>query len=70
MSELETTRDRTPVVPVWEYAEAPESKEIVRLQHRYGLFVGGEFVEPKSGRYLPTIDPSTEDVLAEVAEAG
>jgi aldehyde dehydrogenase (NAD+) len=70
VSELDTTRDRTPAVPVWEYAEAPESKEIVRLEDRYGLFIGGEFVEPKSGRYLPTIDPSSEDVLAEVAEAG
>ena len=28
------------------------------------------FVEPKSGRWFPTIDPSTEETLAEVAEAG
>ena len=56
--------------PAWEYAEAPESKDIVRLQDRYGLFIGGEFVEPKSGRYLTTIDPSSEEVLAEVPEAG
>jgi hypothetical protein len=32
--------------PVWEYADAPESTDIVRLEDRYGLFVGGEFVEP------------------------
>jgi aldehyde dehydrogenase (NAD+) len=70
MSELERTRERTPAMPEWEYAPAPESKDIVRLQDRYGLFVGGEFVEPKSGRYFPTIDPSTEETLAEVAEAG
>ncbi len=70
--------DRTTDAPVparpyaaeWEYAPAPESKDIVRLEDRYGLFVNGEFVEPKSGRYFPTIDPATEDVLAEVAEAG
>jgi aldehyde dehydrogenase (NAD+) len=54
----------------WEYAPAPESTDIVRLQERYGLFVNGEFVEPKSGRFFPTIDPATEEVLAEVAEAG
>jgi len=54
----------------WAYAPAPESKEIVRLRDRYGLFVGGAFVEPRSGRWFPTIDPATEDVLAEVAEAG
>jgi aldehyde dehydrogenase (NAD+) len=67
------SEDRTPVpagVPPWEYAPAPESAEIVRLEDRYGLFVGGEFVEPKSGKYFATINPATEDVLAEVAEAG
>ncbi len=70
MSELERNRETAPAVPAWEYASAPESRDIVRLQDRYGLFVGGEFVEPKSGTYLPTIDPSTEETLAEVAEAG
>jgi aldehyde dehydrogenase (NAD+) len=54
----------------WAYASAPESSDIVHLEERYGLFVGGEFVEPKSGRYLQTINPATEDVLAEVAEGG
>ena len=56
--------------PVWEYADAPESTEIVRLEDRYGLFVGGEFVDPKSGRWFETINPANEEVLAEVAEAG
>jgi aldehyde dehydrogenase (NAD+) len=54
----------------WAYAPAPESRDIVRLEDRYGLFVGGEFVEPKTGRWFTTIDPSTEEPLAEVAEAG
>jgi aldehyde dehydrogenase (NAD+) len=56
--------------PTWEYAPAPESADIVRLEDRYGLFVNGEFVEPKSGRRFATINPATEEVLAEVAEAG
>jgi aldehyde dehydrogenase (NAD+) len=56
--------------PVWEYADAPESTEIVHLRDRYGLFVGGEFADPKSGRWFETIDPATEEPLAEVAEAG
>ncbi len=56
--------------PVWEYADAPESTEIVRLEERYGLFIGGEFVEPKSGTWFETIDPATEEPLAEIAEAG
>jgi aldehyde dehydrogenase (NAD+) len=56
--------------PVWEYAEAPESTEIVKPEDRYGLFIGGEFVAPKSGRWFETIDPATEEPLAEVADAG
>jgi aldehyde dehydrogenase (NAD+) len=54
----------------FEYAPAPESSEIVTLQDRYGLFIGGEFVDPKSGKWFETIDPATEEALAEVAEAG
>jgi aldehyde dehydrogenase (NAD+) len=54
----------------WEYAGAPESADIVRFQERYGLFVDGRFVEAKSGRTFPTINPATEEVLGEVAEAG
>jgi aldehyde dehydrogenase (NAD+) len=56
--------------PVWEYADAPESTDIVHLRDRYGLFIGGEFVEPKSGTWFETIDPSNEQPLAKVAEAG
>ncbi len=58
--------ERTPFV----YATAPESTEIVRIEDRYGLFIGGEFVEPKSGTWFDTINPATEEKLAEVAEAG
>jgi len=70
MTDLEPVAPAQPVMPAWEYAPAPESKDIVRLEDRYGLFIAGEFVEPKSGRWFPTIDPSNETVLAEVAEAG
>jgi (Z)-2-((N-methylformamido)methylene)-5-hydroxybutyrolactone dehydrogenase len=33
------------------------------------LFIGGEWVPPHSGRVIASIDPSTEQVWAEVAEA-
>ena len=56
--------------PVWEYADAPESTNIVKLEPRYGLFIGGEFVDPKSGSWFETINPATEGTLAEVADAG
>jgi aldehyde dehydrogenase (NAD+) len=54
----------------WEYAPAPESRDIVSIRDRYGLFIGGEFVEPRSGAFFDTISPSTEEKLAQVAEAG
>jgi aldehyde dehydrogenase (NAD+) len=56
--------------PDWAYAPAPESTDIVHLEDRYGLFIGGDFVEAKSGRSFPSINPATEDHLADVAEAG
>src|SRR5918992_3267046 len=54
----------------WEYAPAPESREIVRLQDHYGLFIGGREVAPRSGQWFTTIDPATEEPLAEIARAG
>jgi len=71
MSDIERATTQVPerTIP-WDYATAPESTEIVRLQERYDLFVGGRFVEPKSGRYFETINPATEEPLAEVGEAG
>ena len=41
MTDLEPVAPAQPVMPAWEYAAAPESKDIVRLQDRYGLFIGG-----------------------------
>jgi aldehyde dehydrogenase (NAD+) len=58
-----------PAVP-WEYSPAPESTDIIRLEESYGLFIGGEFVEPTSGKRFVTINPATEEPLAQVAEAG
>jgi aldehyde dehydrogenase (NAD+) len=54
----------------WEYSPAPESTSNVKLQKRYDLFIGGRFVAPRSGRYFDTVNPATEQKLAEVAEAG
>jgi aldehyde dehydrogenase (NAD+) len=54
----------------WEYAPAPESRQIVSIRPSYGLFLNGEFVDPLSGRSFATINPATEEQLAEVAWAG
>ncbi len=53
----------------WTYSPAPESTDHVRILDRYGLFIGGEFVEPDSGKYFATINPASEDKLSELAEA-
>src|ERR687889_175269 len=57
-------------VPKFEYAPAPESRAVVDLRPSYGLFVDGEFVDPLSGTSTKSTSPATEEVLAEVAEAG
>ncbi|MGH9058528.1 MAG: aldehyde dehydrogenase family protein, partial [Acidimicrobiales bacterium] len=54
----------------WDYAPAPESPAVARLAPSYGLFVDGAFVEPVDGGHRKTVNPATEEVLAEVAEAG
>ncbi|HET9507167.1 MAG TPA: aldehyde dehydrogenase family protein [Gaiellaceae bacterium] len=65
-----TQKPLTPALTEWEYAPAPEARDIVTLEERYGLFVGGELVEPRSGEWFPTISPASEEQLAEVAHAG
>ncbi|HWG56351.1 MAG TPA: aldehyde dehydrogenase family protein [Gaiellaceae bacterium] len=67
---VEKHKVATPALTEWEYAPAPEARDIVALEERYGLFVGGEFVEPRSGEYFPTLAPRDEEQLAEVAQAG
>ena len=54
----------------FEYAPAPESRSVVDLQASYGLFIDGAFVDSLDGRSFKTISPATEEVLAEVTEAG
>ena len=52
------------------YSPAPESRAIVNIASSYGLFIGGEFVEPEDGETFKTINPASEEVLAEISEAG
>src|ERR1700761_1027298 len=57
-------------MPKFEYAPAPESRDIVSLRESYGLFINGEFSPGVDGHAFKTISPATEEVLAEVTEAG
>ena len=54
----------------FEYAPAPESRAVVTIAPSYGLFIGGQFVDSLDGSMFKTISPSSEEVLAEVTEAG
>src|SRR6266478_3053425 len=53
----------------FEYAPAPESIDHVKIEPRYGLFIGGKMVAPHSKKRFPTINPATEQKLSEVVEA-
>ncbi|HEY2640721.1 MAG TPA: aldehyde dehydrogenase family protein [Streptosporangiaceae bacterium] len=55
---------------MWEYAPAPESRDVVSIAPEYGLFVAGEFRPAADGRTFATINPATEEPLAQVATAG
>jgi acyl-CoA reductase-like NAD-dependent aldehyde dehydrogenase len=67
MSELDKKRDALPVPSAWDYAPAPEARDIVRLEEQYGHFVGGRWLESKET--YTTLDPAREEPLAEIGQA-
>ncbi|RBQ21822.1 betaine-aldehyde dehydrogenase [Spongiactinospora rosea] len=50
----------------FEYAPAPESRDVVEIQPSYGLFIDGRFTDG-GGTAFKTVNPATEETLAEVA---
>ena len=54
---------------LWEFDPAPETAD-PKLKPRYDLFINGEFVAPKSGKYFDSINPANESKLAEIALGG
>jgi aldehyde dehydrogenase (NAD+) len=53
----------------FDYAPAPESPETVRIAAAYGLFINGEFTPSAGNKSFHTINPATEEPLAEVTAA-
>ena len=51
----------------WEYSESIESEKIVNIEKKYGNFIDGKFVTPKSKQYINTISPSTEKILSSIS---
>jgi aldehyde dehydrogenase (NAD+) len=55
---------------LWEYAPSLEATDHFKIASRYQLFIGGKFVDPVSKKWFPTINPATEEKLADIADAG
>ena len=53
----------------WEYAPSLESTSHIQLKERYDLFIDGKWVKPSDNRYFSSINPSTEEKIAEIAWA-
>src|SRR5579859_764929 len=51
----------------FEYAPAPESTDHVKIEPRYGLFIGGKMVAGHSRKRFATINPANENKLSVVA---
>jgi aldehyde dehydrogenase (NAD+) len=54
---------------LWEYDPAPESAPAF-IEPRYGLFINGKFVPPKTKKTFDSISPRDEAKLSEIALAG
>jgi len=67
LTDVEKREAAVPAPAGWDYAPAPEARDIVQLRERYGLFVGGQWLEPTDT--YTTISPATEEPLAEIAQA-
>ena len=53
----------------WDYAPAPEARDLVTLKERYGLFINGRFSPASDGGTFASVNPATEESLAQVAKA-
>jgi aldehyde dehydrogenase (NAD+) len=57
------------------YGPAPEAPDTAYAwldahERKFGLFVNNKWVEPKTGKYLPSANPATSEPLAQFADAG
>jgi len=53
----------------WEFSDAPENTNHIKLKKKYDLFIDGEFVKPQLKKYFNTINPATDEVISNIAEA-
>lgn len=51
------------------YAPAPESTAILKIKKKYGLFIGGKWLDAQGKKTFETINPANQKVLTNVADA-
>src|SRR5260221_6184068 len=57
-----------PAAKLFDYAPAPESRAVVDIKGSYGLFIDGAWRDGSGGSFK-SVNPATEEVLAEVSLA-
>lgn len=53
----------------WNLNPAPESTDQIKVKPQYDLFINGKWQKPSAGTYFGTINPATEEKLANIAQA-
>ena len=53
-----------------DYVTSVESTEVVSIKENYDLWIDGGPTKPSTNRYVPTVNPATEETLSRVAEGG
>src|SRR5436190_23162009 len=66
---IDRAQSANPAASAWDYSPAPETAKVA-IADRYDLFINGKFAAPKTRKYFASINPSNEQVLSEIAEAG
>jgi aldehyde dehydrogenase (NAD+) len=69
-NETDTSASKLDFRSAFAYAPAPESTAHIRIAPQYELFINGKWEKPAKGNYFETRSPSSEQVLARIAEAG
>ena len=54
---------------LFEYSPSIESSDIVNIKKKNLLFIDGKFIAPNRGKYMPSINPATEEKISEIAIA-
>ena len=62
---------RGEIVPAGlDYAVSLEASDLVSIDESYDLWIDGQPSPPSANRYIPTVNPATEETLSRVAEGG